>query len=229
MSPVSRPCSEQRLVSTPAGDARLIVDRAPRRARATLVLGHGAGGGAGARDLVALAEALPAAGITVVRVEQPWRVAGKRLAPAPATLDRGWHGALAHLEVTGALLVGGRSAGARVACRTALALGATGCVALAFPLHPPRRAGRPFDPTRSRLPELIAAGVPTLVVQGERDAFGDPEELEASRRQLSADTVVVGIPGADHGFAVLRGGRGTQGQVLDRLVTSVRDWCLTLC
>ena len=133
--------SEQRLVSTPAGDARLIVDRAPRRARATLVLGHGAGGGAGARDLVVLAEALPAAGFTVVRVEQPWRVAGKRVAPAPATLDRGWLGALAHLEVAGALLVGGRSAGARVACRTALALGAAGCVALAFPLNPPRRAG----------------------------------------------------------------------------------------
>jgi predicted alpha/beta-hydrolase family hydrolase len=229
MSPVSRPCSEQRLVTTPAGDARLIVDRAPRRARATLVLGHGAGGGAGARDLVALAEALPAAGFTVVRVEQPWRVAGKRVAPAPATLDRGWLGALAHVKVTGALLVGGRSVGARVACRTALALGAAGCVALAFPLHPPGRTGRPFDPTRSRLPELIAAGVPTLVVQGERDAFGGPEELQASRRSLSADTVVVGIPGADHGFAVLRGGRGTQGQVLDRLVTSVRDWCLTLC
>ncbi len=225
---MSRPCSDQRLVSTPAGNARLIIARAPRRARATLVLGHGAGAGAGARDLVALAEALPAAGVTVIRVEAPWRVAGKRLAPAPATLDNGWLGALTQVEVTGALLVGGRSAGARVACRTALALGAAGCVALAFPLHPPLGPGRPFDPTRSRLPELIAAGVPTLVVQGERDAFGGPEELEASRPQLPAGTVVIGIPGADHGFAVPRNGSQTQGQVLDRLTTSVRDWCLSL-
>ena len=229
---MSRPCSDQRLVTTPTGVARLIVDQAPRRARATLVLGHGAGGGAGARDLVALAEALPAAGVTVVRVEQPWRVAGKRIASAPATLDRGWLGALAQVEISGALVVGGRSAGARVACRTALALGAAGCVALAFPLHPPRRSGRPFDPTRSRLPELVAAGVPTLVVQGERDVFGGPRELAAARAQLPADTVVIGIPGADHSFAVLRSASiaqpPTQDQVLDRLVTSVRDWCRTL-
>ena len=220
---MSRPCSDQRLVSTPTGDARLIVDRSGRRARATLVLGHGAGGGVGARDLVALAAALPADGVTVVRVEQPWRVAGKRVAPAPATLDRGWLGALAHVEITAPLIVGGRSAGARVACRTALALGAAGCLALAFPLHPPRRAGHPFDPARSRLPELLGAGVPTLVVQGERDAFGGPEALEASRQHFPAGTVVIEIPGADHSFAVLRGGSHTQGQVLDRLITSVRD------
>ena len=208
------------------GDARLIVDRAAGRAQTTLVLGHGAGGGAGARDLLALAQTLPAAGVTVVRVEQPWRVAGKRVAPAPATLDRGWLGALAQVEISGALVVGGRSAGARVACRTALALGAASCVALAFPLQPPRRPGRPFDPTRSRLPELISTGVPTLVVQGERDAFGGPEALEASRQLLPVDTVVIGISGADHSFAVLRGEGRTQGQVLDQLVTSVRDWCL---
>ena len=189
------------------------------------MLGHGAGGGAGARDLVALAAALPPDGVTVVRVEQPWRVAGKRVAPAPATLDRGWLGALAHVEISGPMIVGGRSAGARVACRTALALGAARCLALAFPLHPPRRAGRPFDPARSRLPELLAAGVPTLVVQGERDAFGGPEALEASCRHFPAGTVVIGIPGADHSFAVLRGGSRTQGQVLDQLITSVRDWC----
>jgi predicted alpha/beta-hydrolase family hydrolase len=224
---MNRPCSDQRLVTTPLGVARLITDRATGPARATLVLGHGAGGGAGARDLAALAAALPTSGITVVRVEQPWRVAGKRIAPTPAILDRGWLAAVAHVEVAGALVVGGRSTGARVACRTALLLGAVGCVALAFPLHPPGRPGV------SRLAELVGAGVPTLVVQGERDAFGGAAALGTD---LPPGVEVVGIAGADHGFAVLRRATQsqplvvppTQGQVLDRLLTAVRDWCWTL-
>lgn len=217
---MSRRCSD-RLVPTPTGDARLIIDRA-RRPRATLVLGHGAGGGAGARELAALADALPPTGITVVRIEQPWRVAGKRIAPAPATLDRGWLPAVyhvrAHVAITGALIVGGRSAGARVACRTARGLGATGVLALAFPLHPPGR------PEVSRRQELIAVGLPTLVVQGERDTFGAPADFDP----LPPGIEILAIPGADHGFRVLRKETPTQGQVLDRLVTGVRDWCLAV-
>lgn len=227
---MSPPCSDQRsdrlLVTTPTGDARLIIDRAPDRARATVVLGHGASGGAGARDLVALAAALPPGGITVVRVEQPWRVAGKRMASAPAVLDRGWLGAVAqlgaHVEHTEVLIVGGRSAGARVACRTAVALGAAGCLALAFPLHPPGRPGV------SRLPELVAAGVPTLVVQGERDAFGGPEHVGVHGSDLPPGSAIIAMPGADHSFAVLRSAPLSQGQLLDRLVTAVRAWCSTL-
>ena len=115
----------------------------------TLVLGHGAGGGIEARDLVALAKALPERGVTVVRVEQPWRVAGRKVAGPPATLDRAWLAVLEALAVAGPLVVGGRSAGARVACRTAAQVGAAGCLALAFPLHPPGR------PEKSRLDELL--------------------------------------------------------------------------
>src|SRR5215207_4108037 len=99
------------MVTTPVGDARLTIDRA-RTERGTLVLGHGAGGGIGARDLTALAASLPGEGITVVRVEQPWRVAGKRAASAPPTLDRAWLAVLAGLPRDLPVAVGGRSAGA---------------------------------------------------------------------------------------------------------------------
>jgi uncharacterized protein len=136
--------------------------------RAALVLGHGAGGGVGAPDLVAAAEAATAAGCAVALVEQPYRVAGKRSSPRPPALDAAWLEVVEQLPLDGlALIAGGRSAGARVACRTAAATGAVAVLCLAFPLQPPR--GGP-----SRQAELDAVSVPTLVVQGERDPFGMP-------------------------------------------------------
>jgi uncharacterized protein len=159
--------------------------------RAALVLGHGAGGGVSAPDLVAATEAARPEGISVVLVEQPYRVAGRR-SPAPARqLDAAWTAVVEHLqagELRGLpLVVGGRSIGARVACRTAQATGAAAVLCLAFPLQPPARAGRPASP--SRLEELDAVELPTLVVQGERDRFGIPPE--GKRR------TVVQVPG-DH-------------------------------
>jgi hypothetical protein len=202
--------SAQRLTPTPHGDARLLISRA-KRPTATLVLGHGAGGGADTRDLLALAEALPREGISVIRVEQPWRLAGRRIAPAPHVLDEVYQAAVGRLRPSAALIVGGRSAGARVACRTALQLQAHGCLALAFPLHPPGQ------PDRSRVAELESAGVPTLVVQGERDALGRPAEFPEG-----VDMAV--IPGADHGFAVPRANALSQDETLTVLVEAVLEW-----
>ena len=198
-----------RYVPTPLGDARLLVAEAPDP-RATLVLGHGAGGGAHARDLAALAAGLPAAGVTVVRLEHPWRVAEKRVAPRPALLDQGWLAAVPSVDVTGPLVLGGRSSGARVACRTAVQLGAAGVVCLAFPLHLPGR------PERSRFDELANSGVPTLVIQGERDSFGRPDEFEPGPYEL------VTVPHADHGMAVPK----TEDQVatLKAVVSTVTAW-----
>jgi predicted alpha/beta-hydrolase family hydrolase len=162
-----------------------------RAARLRLVLGHGAGGTLStvSPDLAALADGLPAAGVRVLLVDQPWRVAGRRVAPAPARLDEAWRTVLDTLPHDLPLLVGGRSAGARVACRTASSTGAAGVLALAFPLHPPGR------PERSRAAELQGSGVPTLVVQGRRDAFGRPDELPC------ADHVTVVAVDGDHTLA----------------------------
>jgi predicted alpha/beta-hydrolase family hydrolase len=167
---------------------------------ALLALGHGAGGGVDAPDLRAVRSAALAAGLAVARVTQPYRVAGRR-APAPAPhLDEAWTAVLAGLRADPdrpalaglPLVVGGRSSGARVACRTAAGLGAAGVVALAFPLHPPGR------PERSRLDELDGA-VPTLVVNGDRDPFGVPPERPGvtvvvrpgERHDLRADPAAV--------------------------------------
>ena len=163
-------------METPVGAARAhlhLVDEAS----AALVLGHGAGGGVESPDLVAAKDAALEAGVSVVLVEQPYRVAGRR-SPAPAhQLDTAWTSVLAQLreDVLADLPVmcGGRSSGARVACRTAAEVGAAAVLCLAFPVHPP---GRGDDPTKSRLSELDAVTVPTLVVQGERDPFGIPPE-----------------------------------------------------
>ena len=163
-------------METPVGAARAhlhLVDEAS----AALVLGHGAGGGVESPDLVAAKDAALEAGVSVVLVEQPYRVAGRR-SPAPAhQLDTAWSSVLAQLRenVLAELPVmcGGRSSGARVACRTAAEVGAAAVLCLAFPVHPP---GRGDDPTKSRLSELDAVTVPTLVVQGERDPFGIPPE-----------------------------------------------------
>jgi predicted alpha/beta-hydrolase family hydrolase len=143
---------------------------------AALVLGHGAGGGVTSRDLVAATGAAHLASVSVALVEQPYRVAGRR-SPAPAHhLDAAWI-AVVNALLAGTLhglplLVGGRSSGARVACRTAGTTGAIGVVCLAFPLRPPSRPGAPLKP--SRLDELEGVTVPTLVVQGARDPFGIP-------------------------------------------------------
>ena len=164
-------------IETPHSAARAHV-QAVDGARGTLVLGHGAGGGVGARDLVAAAEAARAAGFSTVLVEQPYRVAGRRW-PAPAHhLDAAWTAVIEHLRAAdlapGTLVVGGRSSGARVACRTAAAVRADGVLCLAFPLQPPARAGK--QPAASRLSELQTVGIPVLIVQGETDRFGIPPE-----------------------------------------------------
>ena len=166
-------------IDTPFGTASAHLDGADEP-RAVLVLGHGAGGGVQARDLVAVAGVAHSAGLNVVLVEQPYRVAGRR-APAPAhQLDAAWTAVVERLlerELQGLpLIVGGRSSGARVACRTAAATGAVGVLCLAFPLQPPRRSGA--APAQSRLAELDAVTVPTLVVQGKRDQFGIPPPAE---------------------------------------------------
>jgi predicted alpha/beta-hydrolase family hydrolase len=169
--------SEIHDVETPHGPARAHTTDAGGTVRGTLVLGHGAGGGIESADLVAVTAEAAGAGWRVVLVEQPWRVAGKRVAAAPPTLDGGWRAVLQHLRtadvLTGPLVLGGRSAGARVACRTAVEHGAAGVLALAFPLHPPGK------PQKSRAAELTAVPVPLVVVQGETDAFGGPEEVAA--------------------------------------------------
>jgi uncharacterized protein len=160
------------LVDTPHGPARAELHCAAE-GRAALLLGHGAGGGIGAPDLVAATRAAVDAGVHVALVEQPYRVAGRR-APAPAQqLDAAW---LAVAEDLGVrwfdgmpLLFGGRSSGARVACRTSAEGLAVAVLCLAFPVHPPGK------PEKSRLSELAGVEVPTLIVQGETDPFGRPE------------------------------------------------------
>jgi predicted alpha/beta-hydrolase family hydrolase len=169
-----------------------------------LVLGHGAGGGVETVDLVAARDAALALGWRVARVEQPWRVRGRKVAEAPPRLDAAWLAVLATLEGS-PLVVGGRSAGARVACRTAAQVGADAVLCLAFPLHPPGR------PERSRLPELEGVAVPVLVVQGDRDAFGVPPGAHL-------------VPGADHGFKVGKGFPPAGPQVEQR----VREWLAQL-
>ncbi|MDF3289478.1 alpha/beta hydrolase family protein [Streptomyces silvisoli] len=203
--------STSELVATPVGDARVTWHPAAR-AHTVLALGHGAGGGIEARDLRALADALPAQGVTVALVEQPWRVAGKRVAPAPKTLDAAWTALWPTLTRPGLpVIAGGRSAGARVACRTADDLGAKAVLALSFPLHPPGR------PDSSRADELLAVKVPVLVVQGGRDPFGRPEEFPPGATPVE-------VPHGDHGFAVPKRADIGQEEALEILTSAVADW-----
>lgn len=165
-------------IETPRGQARAHVTLRDGAA-AALLLGHGAGGGIGAPDIQAAKDAALAAGFAIALIEQPYRVAGRR-APAPAPhLDEAWCSVIEQLrdgELAGmALVTGGRSLGARVACRTAGATGSIGVLCLAFPLQPPQGATA-TRPTPSRLPELEAVTVPTLVVQGRSDRFGMPPD-----------------------------------------------------
>ncbi|QJY46759.1 alpha/beta family hydrolase [Pseudonocardia broussonetiae] len=185
-------------VDTPHGPARLTRHDAADP-RAVLLLGHGAGGGVGAPDLVSATAAATAAGVSVVLVEQPYRVAGRR-APAPAgQLDTAWLAVVEHVRADLPLLFGGRSSGARVACRTAGAGGAVGVLCLAFPVAPPR------TPEKHRLAELAAPTVPVLVVQGANDPFGVPDPAPGRE--------VVVLPG-DH---CLKAGH-------PRLRAAVTDW-----
>lgn len=197
---------------TPQGEARLHLHEAAQP-DLTLLLSHGAGGGVDARDLVALAAALPAQGVSVALLEQPWRVAGRRIAGAPATLDAALLAVVGALGQSGPLVLGGRSAGARSAARTARRSGALGVLALSFPLHPPGR------PDRSRRAELEEAGLPLLVVQGERDPMGRPEEFP----DLPGLDLAV-VPAADHGLKVPRSAPVSQEEAMDIVVESVLEW-----
>ena len=198
------------------GPGRLVV-AAAASPRAFLWLGHGAGGGIDAPDLVALARAVPERGVTVARYEQPWRVAGKRVASRPAALDLAWRetAALVRSLAEGLpLVVGGRSAGARVACRTAEEVEAVGVVCLAFPLHPPGR------PERSRLDELLLPEVPVLVLQGDRDTFGTAATV-ADEVAGRPGVRVIPVPGADHGMKTLRSSPLDAHGVADLIATAV--------
>lgn len=186
-------------IETPLGPARAHLWTPERAPVGRIVLGHGAGGGIGAPDLVAVRNLAVAAGWQAVLVEQPWRVAGQKVAAAPPKLDIGW---LAVFEALTArpdwkrrkrlpLVVGGRSAGARVACRTAAQLGARAVCGLAFPLHPPGK------PERSRADELARpaiAGIEVGVVQGDRDPFGSGADIQA----LGLPAVAVSRVEGDH-------------------------------
>jgi predicted alpha/beta-hydrolase family hydrolase len=193
-------------VDTPHGPANVHLHVADEP-RAALVLGHGAAGGVASRDLVAVTDVARSEGVSVALVEQPYRVAGRR-SPAPARqLDAAWTAVVDHLragELRGLpLVVGGRSMGARVACRTAAATGAVGVLCLAFPLQPPRRSESAA--AQSRLPELDEVTVPTLVVQGARDPFGIPP--------AAAHRTVVQVPG-DHSLRT----------DLEAVAAAVRAW-----
>jgi uncharacterized protein len=186
-------------VDTPHGPARVHLHPVDD-ARGWIVLGHGAGGGVTARDLVAATKAAHAAQFSVALVEQPYRVAGRK-SPAPAAqLDTAWTSVVEQLDTGGlALVTGGRSAGARVACRTAAATGSAGVLCLAFPVHPPGK------PEKTRLGELDAVEVPVLVVQGESDPFGMPP------------------PGDNRVVVRLKGNHSLAGD-MEGLRSAVREW-----
>ena len=182
------------------------------------MLGHGAGGSTAAADLQLLAQRLPPLGITVARFEQPWRTAGRRVAGPPPTLDEAWLAAVGWLGEQaggpGRLFLGGRSAGARVACRTAAQLGAAGVVCLAFPLHLPGR------PDKSRAPELLGAGVPRLVLQGTKDSFGSADEVRAAIGTAEGIRLVE-LPGADHGYRLAKASPFTPADLRNTVVAEV--------
>lgn len=206
-------------VWTTLGPGRLVVAAADEP-RAVLWISHGAGGGIDALDLAALATELPGLGITVIRYEQPWRVAGRKIAPRPAALDVGWMEAAPQVAGIAAglpLIVGGRSAGARVACRTADAVGAVAVLCLAFPLHPPGK------PENSRIDELLMPTVPVLVLQGERDTFGNADAVSAAIGAAPGIRVTA-VPGADHSMKVLKSSPFDASAVANLVVDAVRGF-----
>jgi predicted alpha/beta-hydrolase family hydrolase len=189
-------------VATPHGGAKAHL-HAASDPRGALILGHGAAGGVGSPDLVAVRDVALEEHVSVALVEQPYKVAGRR-SPAPARqLDASWTAVVHHLRARALtdlpLVAGGRSIGARVACRTTEATGALAVLCLAFPVHPPGR------PDKSRLEELDAVTVPVLVVQGDRDPFGMPPPADGR--------VVVPVPG-DHSLKT----------DIDAVAAAVREW-----
>lgn len=207
-------------VETLQGPARWHVDEPVGRVIANLALGHGAGGGVESPDLRLVAQTMSAAGVRVGRFEQPWRIAGRRVAGPPSSLDAAWCAALPAFVVTSLpLVVGGRSAGARVACRTGVAAAAEGVLALGFPLHPPRK------PDKSRVDELPR--LPVLVVQGDRDALGTAAEVTRSASVLPHVRVLT-VPGADHSLRVAKRGPITQVEADEVIAIEVRRWILSI-
>lgn len=188
---------------TPKGLARAHVHR-PRGARGVVALGHGAGPSISTVDMVAARDALVEAGWAVAVIEQPWLVAGGRVASPPPVLDAAWLPAVRALRsrggalasVRGPLVLAGRSAGARVACRTATDLRARAVICLSFPLHPP---GKPHQLRADELVLPVRAGLPVLVVQGDRDPFGSPGEVTAYLERVYAVPGTHSIPRASAG------------------------------
>jgi uncharacterized protein len=183
-------------VDTPPGPGRWFLDLADQP-NSILALGHGAGGGVGSSDLELLARSLPGRGTSVLRFEQPWRTAGRKTGAPPPRLDEAWVAALEWLTsqewAQSPVVVGGRSAGARVACRTAAQTNPLAIVCLAFPLHPPGR------PEKSRVAELLTPNVSRLVMQGSKDSFGTAHEIRTAIGEAAGVTVVE-LPDVDHGF-----------------------------
>ena len=198
------------MIQTPHGPGRVRILWPDGPARGTVLLSHGAGGQRDSPDLAALADTLPQQGWVAALVDQPWRVAGRKVASAPARLDEAYLPIVAALTADAdalprPLVSAGRSAGARVACRTARAVGADAVLALSFPLHPPGR------PERSRFGELAGAaehGIPLLVVQGSRDTFGGPQDLVEAGLDPARIVAV----------------RGTHAPHPGDVVTAVTDW-----
>jgi predicted alpha/beta-hydrolase family hydrolase len=192
------------MIDTPHGPARAHVHFPDREPRAALMLGHGAGGGFKARDLQAVTTVARGLGYVVAQVEQPYLVAGRRSVAPTHQLDAAWLAVVEHLrgdELAGLPLVsGGRSSGARVACRTSAEAGAVAVLCLAFPVHPPGK------PEKSRLAELDGVAVPTLVIQGQADPFGMPPAAEGRE--------VVAVPGT-HSFSAAG---------LGALTEAAREW-----
>ena len=177
--------TQTRTIDTPEGPARARLRIPPHQPRGSVLLGHGAGGQQDSADLVALARALPGEGWLVALIDQPWRVAGRKVATLPPRLDAAFV-PLADTLFSGSdslprpFVSAGRSAGARVACRTAEAVRADAVIALSFPLHPP---GAPEKSRYAELAGAVALGIPLTVVQGERDPFGTPGELREAGLQ----------------------------------------------
>jgi predicted alpha/beta-hydrolase family hydrolase len=200
--------TNEELVATPVGKARLTWYPAQGTARAVALLGHGSATGIEAADLQALADALPRQGITVALVTQPYRLGTNRAAADEASLDAAWSAVWPFAAGTRLpVIAGGRSAGAQVACRTAGRLGAQAVLALAYPLRGPGSAQ-----------ELLATGRPTLVVQGGDDPFGTPDQFP----ELPAEIELVEIPSANHTF----GTRITipRAATMARITTAATEW-----
>jgi uncharacterized protein len=187
-------------VDTPHGPARVHLHQAQGEPRALLALGHGAGGGFGAKDLIRATKVANERGVSVALVEQPYLVAGRKAPAPPAQLAAAFTAVVEHVRTDLPLIAGGRSMGARVACRTAAAIGADAVLCLAFPVHPPGR------PEKTRLDELDAVEVPVLVVQGTRDPFGMPPPAPGRE--------IVEIEGGDHSLKA----------DLDAVANAVGDW-----